>query len=91
MTILERSDDGAVAHLRMTAPERLNALSDEMLARLHGAFDTLAEDRSCRAVILSGAGKAFCAGHDLREMTAMRQGPTAGRRRCAISLPAAPR
>jgi len=79
MTILERSDTGAVAHLRLNAPERLNALSDEMLAALQTQFDALAEDPSVRAVVLSGAGKAFCAGHDLKQMTAGRQAPDGGK------------
>ncbi|MEM8653912.1 MAG: enoyl-CoA hydratase [Pseudomonadota bacterium] len=78
MAILEREVTGAVAHLRMNAPERLNALSDEMIAELHGALDDVADDPSVRAVILSGAGKAFCAGHDLKQMTAGRQAPDGG-------------
>ncbi len=79
MAILERNDKGAVAHLTMNAPGRLNALSDEMLAALLAQFDTLAADRTIRAVILSGAGKAFCAGHDLKQMTAARAAPDGGR------------
>ncbi|WP_424986600.1 enoyl-CoA hydratase [Microbulbifer sp. S227A] len=79
MTILERNDTGAVAHLTMNAPDRLNALSDEMIAALQAEFDTLREDPSVRAVIISGAGKAFCAGHDLKQMTAGRQNPDGGR------------
>ncbi|TMV08741.1 enoyl-CoA hydratase [Ruegeria sediminis] len=79
MAILERSDTGAVTHLRMNAPDRLNALSDEMLAALQAELDALREDRSIRAVILSGAGKAFCAGHDLKQMTAGRQAEDGGR------------
>lgn len=79
MAILERHDTGAVAHLHMTAPERLNALSDEMLAALQEQFDALRDDRAIRAVILSGAGKAFCAGHDLKQMTAARQSEDGGR------------
>ncbi|MBL3704118.1 enoyl-CoA hydratase [Sulfitobacter sp. BDSS02] len=78
MAILERNDIDAVAHLRMNAPERLNALSDEMLAALQDTLDELREDNSIRAVILSGAGKAFCAGHDLKEMTAGRQSEDGG-------------
>lgn len=78
MAILERNDIDAVAHLRMNAPERLNALSDEMLAALQETLDDLREDKSVRAVILSGAGKAFCAGHDLKEMTAGRQSEDGG-------------
>lgn len=72
MAILERDDTGAVAHLRMNAPERLNALSDEMLAALQAQIDSLKVDTSIKAVILSGNGKAFCAGHDIRQMTAGR-------------------
>ena len=78
MAILERNDIDAVAHLRMNAPKRLNALSDEMLAALQDTLDELREDKSIRAVILSGAGKAFCAGHDLKEMTAGRQSEDGG-------------
>lgn len=79
MAILERHDTGAVAHLRMNAPERLNALSDEMLAELQAAFDVLAEERAIKAVVLSGAGKAFCAGHDLKQMTQARQAEDGGK------------
>ena len=78
MTILDVTAQGPVTHLHMNAPERLNALSDEMLAVLHSKLDALAEDRQTRVIILSGAGKAFCAGHDLRQMTAMRQAEDGG-------------
>ena len=78
MAILERSDADGIAHLTLNAPERLNALSDAMLAALQDQINTLATDRSIRVVILSGAGKAFCAGHDLKEMTAARQAPDGG-------------
>lgn len=79
MAILERHDTGAVAHLRMNAPERLNALSDEMIAALQSEFDTLKQDKSIRVVTLSGAGKVFCAGHDLKQMTAGRQAEDGGK------------
>ncbi|THH38404.1 enoyl-CoA hydratase [Aliishimia ponticola] len=79
MSILERNVTGAVAHLQMNAPERLNALSDEMLEALQSEFDSLQNDRSIRAVILSGTGKAFCAGHDLKQMTAGRQAEDGGK------------
>ena len=79
MELLERHDTGAVAHLRLNAPDRLNALSDEMLAALQAQFDALKEDRDTRVVILSGAGKAFCAGHDLKQMTQGRQAPDGGK------------
>lgn len=78
MAILERNDTGAVAQLKMNAPDRLNALSDEMLDALQAELDSLREDNSIRAVTLSGAGKAFCAGHDLKQMTAGRQSKDGG-------------
>ncbi len=79
MEILQRHDAGHIAHLRLNAPDRLNALSDEMLAALQAQIDTLAEDRETRVVVISGAGKAFCAGHDLKQMTAARQAEDGGR------------
>ena len=79
MAILERHDTGPVTRLVMNAPERLNALSDEMLAALHTSLDEIANDRSVRAVIISGNGKAFCAGHDLKQMTAGRQAEDGGK------------
>ncbi len=79
MAILERYDENAVAYLKMNAPERLNALSDEMLAALQETLSGLQNDRSVRAVVLSGAGKAFCAGHDLKQMTAARQSEDGGK------------
>ncbi len=79
MTILDRSDEGAIARLTMNSPGNLNALSDAMLAALQTEFGRLAADKSIRVVTLSGAGKAFCAGHDLKEMQAARQSEDAGR------------
>ncbi|WP_373029040.1 enoyl-CoA hydratase [Sulfitobacter sp.] len=78
MTMLEVEYDAAVATLTMNAPERLNALSDEMLAALQTTLDDLAENPAVRVVILAGRGKAFCAGHDLKQMTAMRQAEDSG-------------
>lgn len=78
MTILQIDKQGAVAHLTMNAPERLNALSDEMLAALQTTLDDFANDATTRVITLSGIGKAFCAGHDLRQMTAMRQNEDGG-------------
>lgn len=78
MAILEVTQRDGVSHLLMNSPERLNALSDEMLAALQETLDQLADDPNCRVITLSGAGKAFCAGHDLRQMQAMRQNEDAG-------------
>jgi len=78
MEILQVTQRDAVTHLVMNAPERLNALSDEMLAGLSEELERIAADPTCRVVTLAGAGKAFCAGHDLRQMQAMRQHADAG-------------
>ncbi|SPH21303.1 Enoyl-CoA-hydratase [Ascidiaceihabitans donghaensis] len=79
MGILERKDTNGVAALVMNAPDRLNALSDEMLDALHTSLNDIAEDASVRAVVLSGTGKAFCAGHDLKQMTQGRQNSDGGK------------
>ena len=57
-----------VAVVTIDRPEALNALNDEVLAALEGAFHALGNDRGLRAVILTGAGKAFVAGADVRAM-----------------------
>ena len=95
--LLLRQDHGAVARLTMNAPDRLNALSDAMLAALAAEFDRLSGDRKVRVVVLAGAGKAFCAGHDLREMQAGRQAADRGAAyfadlfgRCAAVMQAIP-
>lgn len=76
--ILLRHDDGGIATLTLNAPGSLNALSDAMLAALSDAFTALTTDRSIRVIILRGTGRAFCAGHDLKEMQAARQSPDKG-------------
>lgn len=78
MPYLNRTDADGIAHIELTAPDKLNALSDGMLAALQAELDALKTDPDTRVVILSGAGKAFCAGHDLREMQAARQADDAG-------------
>jgi enoyl-CoA hydratase/carnithine racemase len=59
---------GAVAYLTLNRPAQYNALSEEMLAAVEAALDKVAADAVTRVVVLSGAGKAFCAGHDLKQM-----------------------
>ncbi len=79
MAILDRQDTGPIARLTLNAPEKLNALSDAMLAALQEQFDSIANEPQIRAVILAGTGKAFCAGHDLKEMTRGRQAEDGGK------------
>jgi enoyl-CoA hydratase/carnithine racemase len=76
--LLLREDDGAITYLTMNSPGNLNALSDGMLAELTSAFRSLQQSQTSRVVVLRGNGKAFCAGHDLKEMTAKRQANDGG-------------
>jgi enoyl-CoA hydratase/carnithine racemase len=59
-----------VVTLTMNRPDQFNALSEELLSELQAALDAVAADASLRAVVLAGAGRAFCAGHDLKQMRA---------------------
>ena len=70
--LLMRADQNHIATLTLNSPTNFNALSDEMLAALSGEIDRLSRDRNIRVVVLKGAGKAFCAGHDLRQMQSHR-------------------
>lgn len=70
--LLQRTDHDGVAVLMLNAAESINALSEAMLAALSEEFDRIAEDRPVKAVILRSAGKHFCSGHNLKEMTAHR-------------------
>jgi len=63
-------DARGVYTLTLNDPQRFNALSSEMLAALQQALDAIAEDGAARAVVLAGSGKAFCAGHNLKDMAA---------------------
>lgn len=61
----ERVEDGVVK-VTLNRPERLNAMSHELVADLYTALDELHSDRECRVIILTGAGRGFCAGLDLQ-------------------------
>jgi enoyl-CoA hydratase len=50
----------------LNRPDSLNAITDELIEQLHAAFDSIAADRTCRVVILTGAGRGFCAGFDMK-------------------------
>jgi len=63
-----RSDDDGVTTLTLNRPGELNALSEGMLAALQAELDAIADDRSVRVVVLAASGRAFCAGHNLKQM-----------------------
>ena len=66
--VLLRTDSGGVCTLTLNRPAQYNALSEELLAAMQEALNQIAADKSLRVVVLAGAGKAFCAGHDLKQM-----------------------
>ncbi|RZL64259.1 MAG: enoyl-CoA hydratase [Variovorax sp.] len=68
--VLQQRDARGVVTLTLNRPQAFNALSEGMIDALTRALDTLAADETLRAVVIAGAGKAFCAGHDLKEMRA---------------------
>ena len=67
--LLRVTADGPVATLTMDRPRQRNALSLALMREMIGVLARLREERSARVVVLAGAGPAFCAGHDLSEMT----------------------
>ncbi|MFK7941692.1 MAG: enoyl-CoA hydratase [Paracoccaceae bacterium] len=77
--ILLREDKDAIAALTLNRPEKLNALSEELMTALQDTLDAISVDPNVRVVVLKGAGKGFCAGHDLGQMQSHRQGPDGGR------------
>jgi enoyl-CoA hydratase/carnithine racemase len=68
--LIEQRGAGGVVTLTMNRPANFNALSEEMLGALQAAMDRLANDDSIRVVVLAANGKAFCPGHNLKEMIA---------------------
>lgn len=68
--LAETRDAPGVVRLTLDRPDAYNALSEALLDALADALARVAADESARVVVLAGAGKAFCAGHDLREMRA---------------------
>jgi len=69
-TLLVKEVDDGVATLTLNRPRQYNALSRALLEALHVELDALARDESVRVVMITGAGTAFCSGHDLKEMRA---------------------
>jgi enoyl-CoA hydratase/carnithine racemase len=78
-TALLRHDDGQVAVLTLNRPAARNSLSEELLGLLGDALTAIATDKQVRAVVLAANGPAFCAGHDLKELTSRRTDADGGR------------
>ena len=70
LCVLSARDARGVVTLTLNRPRAFNALSEAMLDALQAAFDRVAADDDVRVVVLAASGKAFCAGHDLKEMRA---------------------
>ncbi|MCE2914357.1 MAG: enoyl-CoA hydratase [Rubrivivax sp.] len=68
--VLNHRDASGVVTLTLNRPQAYNALSEGMLEALQTALDGVARDEQSRVVVIAAAGKAFCAGHDLKEMRA---------------------
>lgn len=80
-TILHDRDDDGVATITLNRPEALNAYSNSMMRDLAMVIPMLAADDAVRCVILTGAGRAFCAGGDMADMAENDPAPMAGRNR----------
>ena len=68
--VLQEKDARGVVTLTLNRPQAFNSLSEAMLEALQAALDAVAADDTARVVVIAAAGKAFCAGHDLKEMRA---------------------
>jgi enoyl-CoA hydratase len=64
-TVLVSTPQPGVTQLTLNRPEKLNAMNVELITELHAALADVAADRTCRAVVLTGSGRGFCAGLDL--------------------------
>lgn len=77
--LIRRHVQDGIATVTLASPGTLNALSTPMLQALQSAFAEIAADDSIRVLILAAEGKAFSAGHDLKEMQSYRSAPDQGR------------
>jgi len=73
--LLLRDERDAICTLTMNRPQQMNLLTSEMLEALQDAFNAISKDRGIRVVVLAGSGKGFCAGHDLKEIRALKEQP----------------
>ncbi|HXU42517.1 MAG TPA: enoyl-CoA hydratase [Burkholderiales bacterium] len=73
--VLLREERDGICTLTMNRPQQMNLLTSEMLSALQKEFDSFKSDKSVRVVVLAGTGKGFCAGHDLKEIKALKALP----------------
>ena len=66
--LLQRHDSDGITTLTLNRPQQFNAISSALLGELEAVLASIAADTAARVVVIAGAGKAFCAGHDLKEM-----------------------
>lgn len=78
-TLLESEHRAGVLILTLAQPETRNSLSQAMIEAMQGAIDTASQDAAVRAIVVAAKGTAFCAGHDLKELTAHRTDTDGGR------------
>src|ERR1043166_3716576 len=77
--VLLREDTDDIAVLVLNRPQARNSLSEALIASLTASLAEIAADKGVRAVVLAANGPAFCAGHDMKEMTARRSEADRGR------------
>ena len=77
--ILSRETVGSIAVLTLNRPEARNSLSEGLIAELHAALKEIHDDAKVRAVVIAASGPAFCAGHDMKELTTRRSDADRGR------------
>src|SRR5881227_1359626 len=77
--ILLRDQIGSISVLTLNRPEARNSLSESLIAELHAALKEIHDDATVRAVVIAANGPAFCAGHDMKELTARRTDADRGR------------
>ena len=74
--LVEREDRDGVATLTLNRPDKLNAINIPLMVELRSQLDALASDESIGCVVLTGAGRSFCSGHDLESIATGERAPS---------------
>jgi enoyl-CoA hydratase len=83
--LVDRAREG-IAVVTLNRPEQRNAMNAPLIAGLHETFDALRADRSCRVIVLTGAGAGFCSGLDLREGATPPEADALGRAQAGLAV-----